>query len=109
PVPHYEDRGADRYLVVGPGGKAPPLRVNADGTYVWTLDSKTEIRGRWRKLAPNELKSGTRPPAILLTQGESGQDWEMWIPPPVGEADTRDRAKVEGMKIGTSYRATRLP
>ena len=108
PTPHYEDRGSDRYLVVGPGGKAPPLVVNADGSYVWTIDSKTQIKGRWRKMAANELKYGTKAPAILLIKGEDGMDWMMWVRESVGVADTRDRAIVEGMKIGLSYNATKL-
>jgi hypothetical protein len=108
PTPHYETRGSDRYLVVGSGAKAPPLVVHPDGSYVWTIDSKTTVKGRWRKLNANEMKYGTTAPAILLMKGEDGKDWQISVPKAVGTADTKDRITIERMDMGLSYMGTRI-
>lgn len=108
PTPHHETINSKGYLVVGPGAKVPPLTVRADGTYTWTIDSKTTIRGNWRKMAEGELRSGTKPPAILLLKGEDGKDWQLWRRG-VDPGNNRDAIGIERMDLGLSYQGTRLP
>ena len=96
------------YLVVGPGAKAPPLAINADGTYSWQLDSKTKIDGKWRKMLEAELRPGTKAPALLLLR----RGWQE-----LGDLEERKRSirattvmyTVERMDLGLSYHGTRLP
>lgn len=106
PTPHYEDRDSDRYLVVGKGAKGGSIEIRPNGEY--RLDDLGKVSvGRWRVMAPAELKYGTKAPAILLMNGPNGMDWEMWKRD--GSDDqNRDKATVEGMKLGLSYSATRV-
>lgn len=108
PTAHHEVIDAKGYLVVGPGAHVPPLQINADGSYVWTIDSKTTVRGKWRAMADNELRSGTKAPAILLMNAEGGKNWEVWRSG-VNAGNNRDAISVEAMDLGQSYRGTRLP
>jgi len=106
PTPHYEDRGSNTYLVVGSGAKAPPLVINANGSFTWRIDSKTTVTGKWRKMESKELKYGTKAPAILLMKGESGKDWEVWSRG-TNASSNRDAITVERMDMGLSYMGTR--
>lgn len=108
PTAHHEVIDSKRYTVVGPGAKAPPLTIRADGAFVWVIDSKTTIRGNWRMMAEKELRSGTKAPAILLLKGEDGKDWEVWRSG-VNQGNNRDAISVERMDLGLSYQGTRLP
>ena len=94
--------------MVGPGAHVPPLLINADGTYVWTIDSRTIIKGQWRRMADSELRSGTKAPAILLLNAESGKNWEVWRTG-VNPGNNRDAIAIERMDLGLSYKGTRLP
>ena len=106
PYPQYEKRGGNNYLVVGPGAKGGMITVNADGTYLWP-DPKGPIRGRWRAMAPDEVKYGTRAPALLLIAGPNQMDWQMWRGN-LSDAQNRDRIVIEGMKLGLSLNGTRV-
>jgi hypothetical protein len=64
------------------------------------------IRGRWRKMAPGELKYGTKPPAILLMNGAEGMDWEVWRADSTDDQN-RDKITIEGMRMGLHYWGTR--
>jgi hypothetical protein len=108
PTAHHQTIDSKGYLVVGPGAHVPPLQINADGSYIWTLDSKTTIRGKWRAMADNELRSGTKPPAILLVNAESGKNWEVWKTG-TNAGNNRDAISVERMDLGLSYQGTRIP
>jgi len=108
PAPHHEVIGDKRYLVVGPGAKAPPLSIKRDGRYVWTIDSRTKVEGRWRELAPNERKSGTKGPAIVLLKGEDGKDWQV-SNRGANSANNRDAINIDRMDMGLSYQGTRMP
>ena len=108
PTPHHEVIDGKGYLVVGTGAHVPPLAINVDGTFVWIIDSKTTVRGKWRKMADNELKYGTKGPAVLLMKGEDGKDWEVWKKG-VNPANNRDAINIERMDLGLSYQGTRLP
>lgn len=62
--------GSDTQRVWSGGMKLPPLRVNGDGTYVWTLLNKKVIKGRW--IARPDA------PGIILKKGEHGVDWTLY-------------------------------
>lgn len=106
PTPNNVVIGGKAYIEVGPGAKAPPIVVRKDGGYSWKIDSKTTVTGRWRALAPNEMRNGTVGPAILLMKGESGKDWQM-SRRGTALADNRDQANIDRMDLGLSYMATR--
>ena len=99
--------GDKRYLVSGVGAKAPPLQINADNTYAWTLDSRNTVRGRWRALADREMKPGTKPPAIVLLKGEDGKDWQV-SNGGVHSGNNRDAIEIVRMDMGITYRGTRM-
>lgn len=63
-------KGNDAFRVFTGGMKLPPLVVNADGTYVWTLLDKRVIKGQW-KPRPDA-------PGIILEKGEHGVDWTLY-------------------------------
>ena len=108
PTAHHEVIDSKGYLVVGSGAHVPPLQINANGTYTWTLDSRTTVRGRWRAMVENELRSGTKLPAILLLNAEDGKNWEVWRTG-VNPGDNRDAIGIERMDLGLSYTGARLP
>lgn len=108
PTAHHEAIDSKGYLVVGSGARVPPLVISADHSYVWTIDSRTVVRGTWRTMAAGELRSGTKAPAILLLNGEGGKNWEVWRTG-VNAGSNRDAIGVERMDLGLSYQGTRLP
>ena len=108
PTAHHEEIDGKGYLVVGSGAHVPPLLINADGTYVWTLDHKTTVSGAWRALRDDELRSGMAQPAILLLKAESGKDWMVWKAG-VNAGNNRDAIGVWRTDLGLSYQGTRLP
>ena len=108
PTAHRETIDDKGYLVVGRGAHVPPLQINPNGSYVWVIDRRTTIQGKWRSLAANELRSGTKLPAILLMHGEDGKNWEVWKTG-VNTGNNRDAISVERMDMGLSAMGTRLP
>ena len=108
PTAHNEVIDSKGYVVVGPGARVPPLVIRADGSYTWTLDSKTIVNGKWRTMAANELRSGTKAPAILLLNAEGGKNWQVWRTG-VNKGNNRDAIGLERMDLGLSYQGTRLP
>lgn len=106
PTPNNVVVAGKAYIEVGPGGKAPPISVRADGSYSWKVDSRTTVSGHWRPMAEGEMKSGSKGPAILLIKGESGKDWQM-TRRGTALADNRDQADIDRMDMGLSYMATR--
>ncbi|MEO8114428.1 MAG: hypothetical protein ABI655_08610 [Phenylobacterium sp.] len=106
PTPNTVDRSGHLFLEVGPGGASPPIIINADGTYAWKVDSSTVVRGRWRAMAPNEMRSGSRGPGILIVSGEGGHNWQM-TRRGVNAGSNRDQVDIDRMDLGTSYMATR--
>jgi hypothetical protein len=107
PTAHHEVIDSKGYLVVGSGAHVPPLQINVNGTYTWVLDSRSTVRGRWRAMVESELRSGTKPPAILLLNAEGGKNWEVWRTG-VNQGDNRDAISVERMDLGESYAGARL-
>lgn len=108
PAPQYQIINGDRYLVVGPGAVAPPLTIKADGTYVWHVDSKTVVNGRWRKMADAEMKYGFKGKfGIMLEKGYDGGNWQVTYSG-VRSDNKADQLGVERMDLGMSYLATRM-
>ncbi|MEI7931642.1 MAG: hypothetical protein WCI21_01095 [Alphaproteobacteria bacterium] len=104
----YQIIGGQRYLTVGSGATAPPLTIKADGTYVWHIDSRTTINGRWRAMTPAEMKYGFKDKTgILLMKGYDGGDWQVTYSG-VRSDDKRDQLNVERMDLGLNYLATRM-
>lgn len=65
-------QGRDVYRVVTGGMRLPPLRVNADGTYLWRVEENGRervIRGRWMQRDDA--------PGIVLLDADQGGDWRL--------------------------------
>ena len=107
PTPNREMIDGKGYLVVGPGAHVPPLRINADHTYIWVIDSKTTVRGTWRSMTASELRANTKLPAILLMKGESGANWEV-SRKGVNAGNNHDTIDIDRMDLGLSAVGTRL-
>ena len=64
----FRTDGRDVYHIVSGGMRLPPLRVNADGSYIWSTGSEV-LRGKW--IARNDA------PGIVLLKGAKGTDWKL--------------------------------
>lgn len=64
----FRTDGRDVYHVVSGGMRLPPLRVEANGTYIWSTGSG-QLRGRW-------VPRGDAP-GITLLKGDKGSDWTL--------------------------------
>lgn len=60
----------DVYQFISGGDRLPPLRINANGTYSWVIDSKKVIKGKW--------KANSQAPGIILMAADRGGDWLMY-------------------------------
>jgi hypothetical protein len=64
-------QGNDLYRTVSGGMRLPPLRIEADGSYLWrvqqTQGGETLLRGRWR--------ANPDGPGVILEQAVQGEDW----------------------------------
>ncbi|MGI9106990.1 MAG: hypothetical protein ACR2G4_12175 [Pyrinomonadaceae bacterium] len=57
--------------------KAAPITINADSTYVWIVRDGSTVKGKWRKLKPEEdvLTGGKN--GLVLLKGFDGVDWKV--------------------------------
>ena len=87
---------------------APPLVILADGSFVWTIDSKRTARGQWRLAQQSELKDGYAKlgTAIILLKGEDDKDW-LITRELTSTSDGRDRILIERKDLGLTYRGNR--
>jgi hypothetical protein len=106
PTANRVGRDGQVFLEVGPGGRAAPIMINADGSYAWKVDSVTVVRGRWRVMGQGEMRGSSRGPAILIVAGEGGHNWQV-SRRGVNAGSGRDQVDVDRMDLGTSYMATR--
>ncbi len=60
----------ENYYVFSGASRLPPLRINPDGTYVWTIDRDKTIRGRWQ--------ANENAPGLILLAGDRGDDWFLY-------------------------------
>ena len=88
---------------------APPIRIGADGTYEWVIDSSQTVSGQWRKAASSELKYGYEKlgTTIILLKGESGKNW-LVSRELTSTNDGRDRILIERADLGLTYRGNRV-
>ncbi|WP_155121335.1 hypothetical protein [Bryobacter aggregatus] len=88
---------------------APPIAIQADGTYEWIIDSKKTIHGRWRDAMSADLKYGYDKlgTTILLEAGADGKNW-LVTRELTGTADGRDRILIEGTDLGITYGGSRV-
>jgi hypothetical protein len=71
--------GTNLYRTYSGGMRLPPLKVNADGSYSWRVETngrETLIKGRWA--------ANPDGPGIVLRKGEHGVDWLMYNNTDVG-------------------------
>lgn len=65
---NFRSDGRDVYHIVSGGMRLPPLRVNSDGSYVWSTGAAT-VRGKW--IMRDDA------PGIVLLDGDKGADWKL--------------------------------
>jgi hypothetical protein len=73
-------RGNDVYREYGMGGKAPPLQINGDGTYVWYYNyGKPPVTGRWTSHPKIEgARFGTETENGVIIKDPSGGLWKVY-------------------------------
>jgi hypothetical protein len=78
--PNTVIHGNDVYREYGPGGKAPPLEIKANGTYVWYDEfGKKPARGRWladAKIPGTEM--GTEAIDGVVIKDSHGVQWKAY-------------------------------
>jgi hypothetical protein len=92
--PNTTVRGNDIYREYGTGAKAPPLTINADGTFVWYDEfNKPPVKGKWvthAKIAG--LTMGTEAVDGIIIYDSRGNTWKIY----------KDRADhIEGRQMCT--------
>ena len=65
---NFRTDGRNVYHIVSGGMRLPPLRVNGDGTYQWSVGGKV-VRGQW--VAREDA------PGITLLKGDKSADWRL--------------------------------
>lgn len=60
----------DLYKIYSGADRLPPLRINANNTYLWVIDKKKVIRGKWQ---PNP-----KGPGVVLLKGDGGTNWYVY-------------------------------
>ena len=59
--------------------KAAPIVINADGTYSWTVRDGSVVRGKWRKLRPEEDNLTNGKNGLVLLRGFDDVDWRVYL------------------------------
>ena len=54
------------------------VTIRAASAYVWVTESKTTVRGNWRKMARQRTEVRDRGARHSFTKGEVGKDWDLW-------------------------------
>lgn len=96
------------YREYGPGAKAPPLVINADGTYVWYFDyGKPPVRDQWTSHAKIEgTKYGTEMLNGVIIKDPKGAEWKVYRWKPEGEKE--DHITAQTMCSGMTVTGTRI-
>lgn len=106
--PNTTVRGDTVYREYGMGAKAPPLQINADGTYVWYDEyGKPPVSGRWTTDAKIEgAKFNTAFVNGVILKDSKGGLWKVyrWKP----EGDNEDRITARTMCSGQTVTGTRI-
>jgi len=79
--PNTAVRGNTVYREYGTGAKAPPLEINANGTYIWYDEfNKPPVKGKWITHAKIEgVRYGTETVNGVLIKDSKGQYWKLYI------------------------------
>lgn len=99
--------GNNVYREYGMGAKAPPLQINADGTYVWYFDyGKPPVKGKWATHAKIEgTKYGTEVWNGVIIKDPNGGEWKVYRRKI--EGDNQDRITAQTMCSGMTVIGTR--
>lgn len=106
--PNTVVRGNTVYREYGMGASAPPLRINADGTYVWYDEyNKPPVKGRW---TPDAKIEGAKFWAAfangVVIKDSKGTQWKVYRWKLAG--DNTDRITVHTMCSGLTVDGTRI-
>src|SRR3982751_3325122 len=84
-------KGNSVYREYGMGAKAPPLQINADGTYVWFFDyGAPPVKGKWTTHAKIEgTKYGTEVWNGVIIKDPKGGLWKVYRWKLEGDAEER--------------------
>jgi hypothetical protein len=101
-------RGNDVYREYGMGGKAPPLQINGDGTYVWYYDyGKAPVKGRWTSHARIEgARFGTETENGVIIKDPTGGQWKVYRRK--STSDNEDHITARTMCSGQTIIGTRI-
>lgn len=80
--------GDDLYRIYSGADRLPPLRINVDGTYSWTLDEGTVLRGAWR--------ANEKGPGLVLLEGHRSDNWILYS---TSEASERESFKTDTVRL----------
>ncbi len=100
-------RGNTVYREYGMGAKAPPLQINANGTYVWYFDyGKPPVKGTWRTDAKVEGERYTTAAQDgIVIKDPTGGDWKVFRRD--STRDSGDHITAQTMCSGTTVIGTR--
>lgn len=98
----YTD-GRNVYRVYGTGAKAPPLQINANGTYTWYDEfNKPPVKGKWTiDAALPGATMGTEKENGIIIRDSRGQLWKVY-------KDRADHIEARVMCSGLTQGGTRL-
>jgi hypothetical protein len=106
--PNTVVQGNTIYREYGMGAKAPPLRINADGTYVWYDEfNKPPVKGNWTPDAKIEgAKYWTNFVNGVVIKDSKGGQWKVYRWKLAG--DNEDRITVHTLCSGLTVNGTRI-
>ena len=101
--PNTTVRGNDIYREYGTGAKAPPLTINADGTFVWYDEyNKPPVKGKWSTHAKiTGLTMGTEAVNGILIYDSRGNYWKIY-------KDRADHVEARLMCSGQTQGGTKI-
>jgi hypothetical protein len=96
------------YREYGTGAKAPPLRINANGTYVWYFSyGKPPVKGKWSTHAKIAgARTGTETVNGILIHDPTGALWKVYKEKSL--VDKQDRVTIRLMCSGETMTGTRI-
>lgn len=101
--PNTVIHGDNVYREYGTGAKAPPLQINANGTYVWYDEfNKPPVKGNWATHSKIEgLTMGTEAVNGVIIQDSRGNSWKI-------HKDRADHIEARLMCSGETQGGTRI-
>jgi hypothetical protein len=101
--PNTTVRSNDIYREYGTGAKAPPLTINADGTFVWYDEyNKPPVKGKWVTHAKiTGLTMGTEAVNGIIIYDSRGNSWKIY-------KDRADHVEARQMCTGMTEGGTKI-